>query len=458
MSTPGRRGDVFRYEGYEIDAAAGLLSCRYSADGRRFEERITLSREGQWDSSAARAAARLVFLLAGVSYYKTAAPDLVDLGQTAITETERNFLYEYYLQGLGEFAYQNEIDLTRLRIEGPSLPARAPVPAPAAAARALVPFGGGIDSIVTVELVRHRTDAALFVVSRPGDRFAAIERPAAVAELPVVRADREIDPQLLRSKELGFLNGHVPVTGILSAIAVLAAALDGRDAVVMSNEWSSSIPTLEFGDRSINHQYSKSISFETGFRAVLADSGAVMPDYFSLLRPRTELWVAEKFAGLTKYHDTFRSCNRAFHIDRTLRLDHWCGHCDKCCFIDLILAPFMSVTQLERIFAGGDLPSSEDSREPLSDPAQADRFRTLLATSETGKPFECVGEVNECRAAALLAARRGDRADSKLLQELAAEVVDLPDAPSAAAQADLLRPVGEHFIPALFATEDLAAP
>ena len=24
------------------------------------------------------------------------------------------------------------------------------------------------------------------------------------------------------------------------------------------------------------------------------------------------------------------------------RLDHWCGQCDKCCFIDLILAPFMS--------------------------------------------------------------------------------------------------------------------
>jgi UDP-N-acetyl-alpha-D-muramoyl-L-alanyl-L-glutamate epimerase len=248
----------------------------------------------------------------------------------------------------------------------------------------------------------------------------------------------------------------VPVTGILSAIAVLAAALDGRDAVVMSNEWSSSIPTRELGDRSINHQYSKSISFEAGFRAVLASSGAVMPDYFSLLRPRTELWVAKKFAGLTQYHDTFRSCNRAFHIDRALRLDHWCGHCDKCCFIDLILAPFMSAAELERIFAGGDLPPGGGGREPLADLAQADRFRTLLATSAAGKkPFECVGEVNECRAAALLAARHGDRADSKLLQELAAEVTDLPDAPSAAASADLLRPVGEHFIPAAFATEDL---
>ncbi len=455
MSAQVSRGSVFRYEGYETDAAAGLLACQYSVDGRGFEERITLSLTGDWQSRAARAAARLVFLLAGVSYFKTAAPEVIDLGDTQVTDQERAFLREFYLQGLGEFAYRNELDLTRLRIEGPARADRVRTDAPAPAARALVPFGGGIDSIVTVEQVRLRTDAALFVVSRPGDPFAAIERPAAVAGLPVVRADREIDPQLLRSKELGFLNGHVPVTGILSAIAVLAAALDGRDAVVMSNEWSSSIPTLELGDRSINHQYSKSDSFEAGFREVLAACDAIMPDYFSLLRPRTELWVAEKFVGLTEYHDTFRSCNRAFHIDRSLRLDHWCGHCDKCCFIDLILAPFMSAADLEAIFSGGDLPPSPVSREPLADPAQADRFRTLLATSATGKPFECVGEVNECRAAVLLAAQRADRADCRLLQELAAEVAALPDAPSGAMSAELLRPVGKHFIPPQFATEDL---
>jgi len=456
VSAPDHRGRAFRYEGYHIDAAAGLLACRYSVDGRDFEERIALSPDGRWDSPAARAAARLVFLLAGVSYYKTAAPDVVDLGRTAITDRERDFLYEFYLQGLAEFGYKNGIDLTRLRIEAPTLSAPAPEPGSGTAARALVPFGGGIDSIVTMEHVRSRSDAALFVVSRPGDRFAAIERPAAVAGLPVIRADRVIDPQLLRSRDLGFLNGHVPVTGILSAIAVLAAVLADRDAVVMSNEWSSSVPTLELGDRSINHQYSKSASFEAGFRAALSSCGAAMPDYFSLLRPRTELWVAERFVGLKKYHDTFRSCNRAFHIDKSLRLDHWCGHCDKCCFIDLILAPFMPVADLERIFAGGDLPPIPGSREPLADLAQADRFRTLLATSATPKPFECVGEVNECRAAVLLAAQRPDRAEHKLLHELAAEVAARPDSPSAAAAAELLRPVGEHFIPASLATDEPA--
>jgi hypothetical protein len=460
-ATPGpggatvNRGAVFRYEGYQVDAAAGLLACRYSLDGRWFEERVTLSPEGRWDSPAARAAARLVFLLAGVSYYKTAAPEVIDLGPTALTDAERRFLHEFYADGLGEFAYRNAIDLTGLRIEAPPAPAAEPGAGAGtrAGARALVPFGGGIDSIVTVEQVRQRADAALFVVSRPGDRFDAIERPAAVTGLPVIRAERAIDPQLLRSKELGFLNGHVPVTGIISAIAVLAAALDGRDAVVMSNEWSSSVPTLELDGRPVNHQYSKSLAFEAGFREVLAGSGA--PGYFSLLRPRTELWVAQTFAGLTKYHATFRSCNRAFHIDRALRLDHWCGQCDKCCFIDLILAPFMEAAELERVFAAPGPSSGLGSREPLADPAQADRFRTLLGTSAAGKPFECVGEVSECRAAALLAARRGDRADCKLVQELAAEVAALPDAPSAATPAELLRPVGGHFIPAAFAAEDL---
>ena len=211
-----------------------------------------------------------MFLLAGVSYYKTAAPPVIDLGQTALTAAELDFLREFYLQGLGEFAYRNTLDLTSLRIEADSADARATsLAAPTGSARPLVPFGGGIDSIVVIEHVRQMGDAALFIVNRPADRFAAIEEPAAVTGLPVVRAEREIDPQLLRSAELGFLNGHVPVTGILSAIAVLAGALTGRDAVVMSNEWSASIPTLRYQGRPVNHQYSKSAGFEAAFRGVL---------------------------------------------------------------------------------------------------------------------------------------------------------------------------------------------
>jgi hypothetical protein len=437
LPQPCPRGRVFRYEGWTTDAERGMLTCRYSLDGREFAERVALPPGPRWDTRAARAAARLVFLLAGVSYYKTAAPPVIDLGRTALTDAELAFLREFYLQGLGEFAYRNELDLSALRIEAPRAEHTTPAEQ-ARGGRALVPFGGGIDSIVVVERVRRLADVALFVVSRPADRYEAIEAPAAVAGLPVVRAEREIDPQLLRSEELGFRNGHVPVTGILSAIAVLAAVLENRDAVVMSNEWSASIPTLEYQGHPVNHQYSKSAAFEAAFRDVLAAGPARLPDYFSWLRDRTELWVGQEFAALEEYHGSFRSCNKAFYSDPARRLDHWCGQCDKCCFIDLILAPFLPAAALQRIFAA--------TGEPLEDPALAGKFRALLGAGT--KPFECVGEVNECRAAVLLAARRADRAGDSLLRELAGEVAGRPDAPSDADVAAMLAPVGEAFIPA----------
>lgn len=440
-----RRGHAFRYEGYDIEPAANRLTCRYSLDGRAFAERVTFPGGGRWDDPALAEAARWVFLLAGVSYYKTAAPPVVELPGTPLRPGERDLLRALYLDGLGEFAYRNGLDLTGLRIDAPALGGDArPAASEPGAKRPLVPFGGGIDSIVTVELVRPLADAALFVVDRPGDRFAAIERPAAVSGLPVVRAEREIDPQVLRSRELGFLNGHVPVTGIISAIAVVAAVLEGREAVVMSNEWSSSVGNLEVGGRVVNHQWSKSLAFEAGFRSVLAGSVGTGVDYFSRLRPYTELLIAERFAGHGEYHLAFQSCNRGFHIDPARRLDRWCGRCDKCCFIDLILSPFLDAARLVEIFGG---------REPLDDLDLLPRFQALVDTSGALKPWECVGEVDECRAAVALASRRPDRVGTPVLRALADQLGDR--LPGPAAVDSLRRPRGEHFVPDAYATADL---
>lgn len=442
---------VFRYVGFEIDPDAQLLTCEYAVDGRGFREEIRFPQENgsadrDWSRPAVTEAARLVFLLAGVSYYKTAAPPAIDLGDLALTASEREFLRSYYLDGLGEFAYRNGLDLTGLTITGPELQRRDPVEYAAAVGRSLVPFGGGVDSITTVELIRSKADdAALFVVNRPGDRFTAIERPAQVTGLKMVRAERVLDEQVLRSAELGFLNGHVPVTGILSAIAVMAAVLDGRDAVVMSNEWSSSIGTIVVDGRSINHQYSKSLAFEAGLRSMIAASIGDGLAYFSALRPFTELWIARKFAQLSQYFDTFRSCNRAFHIDQQLRLDEWCGRCDKCCFIDLILAPFLDRQTLAGIFHG---------REPLDspDPQIVARFEALTGLLADAKPWECVGDVAECQAAALLAAARPDRAVNSILTSLSNRLRDggvTPDVDT------LLQPIGTHFIPRRYAADTL---
>lgn len=68
------------------------------------------------------------------------------------------------------------------------------------------------------------------------------------------------------------------------------------------------------------------------------------------------------------------------------------------------------------------------------------------------KPFECVGDVDECRVAVLLAAARFDRAQSVVLRTLRDELGSgfSPDSP---AVERLLAPIGDHFIPEPYATE-----
>ena len=124
---------------------------------------------------------------------------------------------------------------------------------------------------------------------------------------------------------------------------------------------------------------------------------------------------------------------------------HWCGTCDKCCFIDLVLAPFMGRSELSAVFGG---------REPLQNPDTTERFRTLLDLGQGTRPFECVGDVDECRAAVLSAAQRADRAGDELLRRLRDEVARVaPTAPVSVAA--LLAPRGGHHIPERYAPADL---
>ena len=452
----------FIYEGYEIDPSNGTITCRYQLNSFEFVETFIFAAEGNWNSPGLEAAARLLFLVAGISYYKAGAPATIDLGSLATSDVEREFIRSLYINGLAEFCYVNNLDISNLDIQGPDTSESSENPADSngsptplvttssdhaesllISSAPLIPFGGGIDSIITVETLRNQfPNSALFIVSRVGDFFEAIENPAKVTGLPIVRAERAIDPQILHSRELGFLNGHVPVTAIISAMAVVAALLDSRDAVVMSNEWSASIPTLTADFKFVNHQWSKGLEFETSFRRVLSETVGSNIEYFSLLRPYSEFWIASRFASLTQYHDSFRSCNKAFHIEREKRLDHWCAECDKCCFIDLILSPFVDAHTLNNIFGGN---------EPLSNIGLRGHFQSLIGTSSIPKPFDCVGEQNECRAAVKLAAARPDRSDNEVLRSLLIEVDNAHGAPDTS---QLLSPRGQHFIPDNYAPSD----
>jgi UDP-N-acetyl-alpha-D-muramoyl-L-alanyl-L-glutamate epimerase len=442
------RSQVFHYRGFDYDPATGVLTCNYALDDLEFAEVVGFHLAPHHEGDPApdeppaglvARALRLVYLLAGVSYYKAGCPPVVDLGDDALTEAERALLEAFYVHGLGEFAYRNELDLGGLQIRAPE--AGRPSPPPTGVDRRtgegrspLVPFGGGIDSIVSVEAVRpEQSHARLFVLNE----FPAIEASIDTTRLDVVRATRRIDPALLELNTRGARNGHVPITGILSAIAVASAVLHGADEVVMSNEWSASSGNLTWNGREVNHQWSKSLEFETLFRAVVHESLGGAVDYFSLLRPLTSLRIAQLFAQHPAYLQTFRSCNRAFHIDEHARRTEWCGECDKCCFVDLILSPFIDATTLDEVFGG---------REPLQRESLRPQFDLLLSLGDGRKPFECVGDERECRAAAILAARRHDRAGHAMVQALARDA--LAHEPDLPAHVDsLLAPVGPHHVP-----------
>jgi hypothetical protein len=155
------------------------------------------------------------------------------------------------------------------------------------------------------------------------------------------------------------------------------------------------------------------------------------------------VWIAARFAESPQYLEHFRSCNRAFRIDRATRYDHWCGVCDKCCFIDLVLAPFVDESALSQVFA--------KAGEPLANPQLRESFRRLLALTPDAKPWECVGDVAESRVAARLAATRVDRRDNAMLAALVEEASAFDDPDSST----LMRPLGNHFVPERYAPDVL---
>ena len=71
----------FRYLGYEFDPVARTLRSRYALDDLTFDETVTFDTPASTDvdRDALDPALRLVHLLSGVSYFKAAAPPVIEV-------------------------------------------------------------------------------------------------------------------------------------------------------------------------------------------------------------------------------------------------------------------------------------------------------------------------------------------------------------------------------------------
>jgi len=404
---------AFRFVRCDFDAATGVARLVYAFDDSpELIETVTLpgapfALDGE-RAAAARRALRLLHLIAGVSYYKAAVPQEIRIEGDPIDAATAALMDSLYLNGLGEFAYRNGLHLhERIRFPHDASPT-SEAPALGLREHALVAIGGGKDSLVSIEALRGAGIAQ--TVSWVGGS-QLIKACAERTGLPTLNIGRALAPELFEFNRQGAWNGHIPVTAVNSAILVFAAIVLGVDQVVFSNERSASYGSLIEGTGEVNHQWSKGWAFEQGFSEHVRAHVAADLHYYSLLRPLSELAVARQFARTDRYDAHFSSCNRNFHLLGERPANRWCGVCPKCHFVFLALAPFMPKPRLVGIFG----------RNLLDDPAQQGGYDALLEFQDH-KPFECVGEGRESRAAMAALAARPEWREDALVERFAREI------------------------------------
>lgn len=438
MADP-REAENFHFLECSYDAHSGIARLSYAFDdGPELVEQITFP-HSPWPPEAFRQASfqralEILHLVAGVSYYKAGLSRRIEVSDDHALNGLHDFLTELYVRGLAEFGYVNGVDVAA-RICFSAEKARPDAGGRSAHPlilpdRALVAMGGGKDSLVALDIMRA-AEIPLMPVCVGGSEL--IRRTVKEAGLPLIAIGRKLAPELAQMNRAGAMNGHVPVTAINSAILLCASILYGFRYIVFANERSADEATLvTVNGKEVNHQYSKSSDFEERFRRVIAEQVSPEIEYFSVLRPFSELEIVRYFSGMNRFHAVYSSCNRNFHLDGPRVDNRWCGNCPKCRFSALSLAVFMSPEQVVAI-QGVDL---------LDDQGQVEGFRALCGLGRD-KPFECVGEAGECRAAlAALGSMdpwKGHAVVRALMPDLLS--VSVPDFNS------LLKPAGRHFIP-----------
>ena len=379
---------TFTFCSQEVSLSEGELSMSFlfSLDDRYYFRpsiRIPSRPFYHWESIPKAQLDTLAFhigMVELVSYWKLACPPLVVVKPFDLKLCQKKWWRNLYYNGLGEFRYLNGIDCEErdfLKIESGTDREFSRVELPLEE-KAMVPVGGGKDSVVTLEVLRKEMGVIPMIMNPRGATKSCVEAAGySMDEVAVV--NRTLDPLMIQLNQEGFLNGHTPFSALLAYVTLLLGFGSGSKYIALSNESSANESTVP--GTNINHQYSKSVQFERDFRTYVAQHLSEEIQYFSFLRPLNEMQIAWFFSQFERYHEVFRSCNAGS------KTDSWCGKCPKCLFTWIILSPFLSRERLTAIF-GKDL---------MADPALTPFFEELNGTSAV-KPFECVGTVEEVRA------------------------------------------------------------
>lgn len=379
----------FIYNNYEIIEDNEKISFIYNFEIEgltSFEPRIEiLKKDFKWKNLKSNIFKNLVFnlgMVEAISYFKATCSKNFYIKCGYLNEEQCNWFRKLFYLGLGEFRYINkittseedfvkfipigkEIQLEELNCINEGI---------------IVPIGGGKDSNVALELLKNKFDNINpFMIGAKDVSYSCVQA-AGYNKKEIIEVNRIIDKKLLELNEKGFLNGHTPFSAMVAFLTYTIAFILGKKYIALSNEDSANESNVD--GENINHQYSKTLEFENDFRYYYEKYLKTNVEYFSFLRPISELQIAMLFARFEKYHNIFKSCN----VGSKQKPWVWCGNCPKCLFVYTILSPFIERDKLIKIF-GSDL----FNRQEL-----LNTFIELCGFGEI-KPFECVGTFSEVR-------------------------------------------------------------
>lgn len=330
------------------------------------------------------------------SYWKAACPPRIVIDAGYLDKNQVSF-WRDLIANMGQFFYENNLAFIRpeFRVNAPKN--KKPVAAADELSnRFLVPLGGGKDSLVTLEMIKQELREKPNLGAHSGEKvitFTLNANPALTAVATAAGAknicvERKIDPRLLELNKLGYFNGHTPFSSILAVLGVALGVLFDCRYVAISQERSSNEGNMVYRGKKINHQYTKTIDFENKFRAYSKKYLTKEADYFSYLRPLYEFQIAMLFSSYPQYFDTFLSCNKAYTIANRQNNAGWCGNCAKCLSVFSMLYPFLGEAGMMRVFR----------QDLFKNAGLLPLMREMLGEAAC-KPFECIGTINETRAA-----------------------------------------------------------
>jgi len=212
------------------------------------------------------------------SYWKTVCSQEIKIKAGYLNKAQIKWWQDFFLNGgMSQFFYENKINFTKtnfLKIQSKKsdqnekkmLLAEINKNNFCLSSGYLIPMGEGKDSITTLELLKKflPTEKLNCLVVNPTKQHFKIFKIAGIKHPIIIK--RKIDPVLIKLNQRGFLNGHTPITALISNLAVFCSVLFGYKNIAMSCEKSSNQGNVLYLGKIINHQYSKSFEFEKNFR------------------------------------------------------------------------------------------------------------------------------------------------------------------------------------------------